>query len=100
MIGHIVQVSGSVIDVRFEEGQLPKINEALTVELNGKTLVMEVAQHIGNGLVATNELLLLVLNLVDLDNYTILSGEVGRHSHTEAHSTLARCHLHRWLYIL
>ncbi len=51
MTGYIVQVSGSVIDVRFEEGQLPKINEALTVELDGRTLVMEVAQHIGNGMV-------------------------------------------------
>ena len=51
MNGHIVQVSGSVIDVKFEEGQLPKINDALTVELDGKTLVMEVAQHVGNGIV-------------------------------------------------
>lgn len=51
MTGRIVQVSGSVIDVRFEEGQLPKINDALTVDLDGKKLVMEVAQHIGNGMV-------------------------------------------------
>ena len=45
--GTIVQVSGSVVDVRFETGRLPKIKEALTVELDGETLVMEVAQHIG-----------------------------------------------------
>ena len=51
MTGRIVQVSGSVINVEFDEGQMPKINEALTVELNGKTLVMEVAQHIGNNTV-------------------------------------------------
>ena len=51
MTGKIVQVSGSVIDVRFEQGQLPRINDALTVELNGKKLVMEVAQHIGHELV-------------------------------------------------
>ena len=51
MTGKIVQVSGSVIDVRFEEGQLPRINDALTVDLNGKKLVMEVAQHIGHELV-------------------------------------------------
>ncbi len=51
MTGRIVQVSGSVIDVRFEEGQLPKINEALTVELNGGMRVMEAAQHIGNSTV-------------------------------------------------
>lgn len=51
MTGRIVQVSGSVINVEFEAGQLPKINEALTVELDGKTLVMEVAQHIGGNAV-------------------------------------------------
>ncbi len=51
MTGRIVQVSGSVINVEFDEGQMPKINEALTVDLNGKTLVMEVAQHIGNNIV-------------------------------------------------
>ena len=46
-----MQVSGSVINVEFDEGQMPRINEALTVELNGRTLVMEVAQHIGNNTV-------------------------------------------------
>ena len=46
--GTIVQISGSVIDVRFENGKLPKIREALTVELGGKTLTMEVAQHIAH----------------------------------------------------
>ncbi len=51
MTGRIVQISGSVINVEFDEGQMPKINDALTVELNGKTLVMEVAQHIGNNTV-------------------------------------------------
>jgi len=51
MNGRVVQISGSVIDVRFEEGMLPKINDALTVELDGRTLVMEVAQHIGSNMV-------------------------------------------------
>ena len=51
MTGRIVQVSGSVINVEFDEGQMPRINEALTVELDGRTLVMEVAQHIGNNTV-------------------------------------------------
>ena len=47
MNGKIIQVSGSVIDVEFSEGRLPKIREALPVSLNGETRVMEVAQHIG-----------------------------------------------------
>ena len=51
MAGRIVQVSGSVIDVIFEEGNLPKINDALKVTLDDKTLVMEVAQHIGGNTV-------------------------------------------------
>ena len=49
MNGKIVQVSGSVVDVEFEKGKMPKIKEALTVYLDGKTHVMEVAQHIGGG---------------------------------------------------
>ena len=51
MTGRVVQISGSVIDVRFDEGLLPRINDALTVELNGQTLVMEAAQHIGDNMV-------------------------------------------------
>ncbi len=48
MNGKIVQVSGSVVDVLFEEGRLPKIKEALNVYIDGKKTVMEVASHIGN----------------------------------------------------
>ena len=47
--GKIVQISGPVVDVEFTLGQLPKINEALIVNMNGKNRVMEVAQHIGKG---------------------------------------------------
>lgn len=49
--GKIVQISGSVVDVEFPDGALPKINEALSVTADGKKRVMEVAQHIGNGVV-------------------------------------------------
>lgn len=51
MNGKIVQVSGSVVDVAFEKGKLPKIKEALTVQSGQNTRVMEVAQHIGGGIV-------------------------------------------------
>ena len=50
-IGKIVQVSGPVVDVEFERGELPAIREALVVLLDGKELKMEVAQHIGRGVV-------------------------------------------------
>ena len=49
--GVIVQVLGPVVDVEFEEGDLPQINEALEVELEGQRQVMEVAQYVGGGTV-------------------------------------------------
>ncbi|MBQ6089213.1 MAG: F0F1 ATP synthase subunit beta [Firmicutes bacterium] len=51
MTGRIVQISGSVIDVQFEQGQLPAIKEALKVKIDDETRVMEVAQHIGHDMV-------------------------------------------------
>ena len=51
MTGRIVQISGSVIDVKFEQGQLPAIKEALKVKTEDGTRVMEVAQHIGHDMV-------------------------------------------------
>ena len=49
--GRIVQVMGPVVDVVFEDGNLPRIKDALQVENNGKTCIMEVAQHLGNNMV-------------------------------------------------
>ena len=46
--GKIVQVMGLVVDVEFSDHNLPCIKDALEVDNNGKTCVMEVAQHIGN----------------------------------------------------
>ena len=55
MFGSIVEVKGPVVDVLFEKGQLPSINEALTIDVNkeenngiGIHLTIEVALHIGN----------------------------------------------------
>ena len=45
--GIIVQVLGPIVDVMFDDGKLPEINEALTVTLDGSRQVMEVAQHVG-----------------------------------------------------
>jgi len=44
-VGKIVQVSGPVIDVEFE-GPLPKIKEALQLNIDGKVKIMEVSQHL------------------------------------------------------
>lgn len=42
---------GPVVDVCFDEGNLPEINNALTVPIGDKTLTVEVAQHIGDNTV-------------------------------------------------
>ena len=49
--GKIVQVMGPVVDVEFENNDLPFIKDALEVICDGRRLVMEVAQHIGNNTV-------------------------------------------------
>ena len=49
--GKIVQVMGPVVDVEFEDNDLPFIKDALEVDNGGKRCVMEVAQHIGNNTV-------------------------------------------------
>ena len=48
-IGKITQIIGAVLDVKFGEGQLPEINDALEITRdNGERLVVEVAQHLGD----------------------------------------------------
>ena len=42
------QVIGPVVDVRFGEGELPRLLNALEIDNHGKRLVVEVAQHIGD----------------------------------------------------
>lgn len=49
--GKIVQVMGPVVDVEFEDCEIPYIRDALLVMNNGKQETMEVAQHIGNNTV-------------------------------------------------
>ena len=50
-IGVVAQVMGPVVDARFENGHLPDINNALTIPNSGRTLTVEVAQHIGDNTV-------------------------------------------------
>ena len=48
-IGKITQIIGAVIDVKFTEGSLPEINEAVTIATkDGGSLTVEVAQHLGD----------------------------------------------------
>src|SRR5712664_1067586 len=52
IVGTITQVIGAVVDVRFD-GELPSILNALRVDNAGRTLVLEVAQHLGENTVRT-----------------------------------------------
>ena len=48
-IGKITQIIGAVLDIKFSEGSLPKINEAINIPLKGRNkLVVEVSQHLGD----------------------------------------------------
>ncbi|WP_081861321.1 F0F1 ATP synthase subunit beta [Butyrivibrio sp. AE2032] len=49
--GKIVQVMGPVVDVQFEDGELPFISDALTVTVGDNKKVMEVSQHVGGDIV-------------------------------------------------
>ena len=48
-IGKITQIIGAVLDIKFSEGSLPEINEAINISMaDGKRLVVEVSQHLGD----------------------------------------------------
>ena len=49
--GKVVQVMGPVLDIRFPEGELPALLNAIELDNHGKKLVVEVAQHIGDNVV-------------------------------------------------
>ncbi len=52
--GKILQITGAVVDVKFEEGHLPRILNALSIKRkDGTDLVLETAQHLGQGVVRT-----------------------------------------------
>ena len=48
-IGKITQIIGAVLDIRFREGKLPEINDAIRIpKKDGSSLTVEVAQHLGD----------------------------------------------------
>ena len=51
-IGKITQIIGAVLDIKFTEGNLPEINDAINIKTkDDKKLVVEVAQHLGDDIV-------------------------------------------------
>ncbi|EKD47210.1 MAG: hypothetical protein ACD_66C00170G0002 [uncultured bacterium] len=51
--GKVAQIIGAVVDVRFEDSQVPDVRTALEVKNGDDTLVLEVAQQLGNSVVRT-----------------------------------------------
>ena len=49
--GTVVQIMGPVLDIRFPDECLPDLNNAIEIRLDGRTIVAEVAQHIGDNVV-------------------------------------------------
>ncbi|MGO1468538.1 MAG: F0F1 ATP synthase subunit beta [Tissierella sp.] len=47
-VGNIVQVIGPVVDIRFDEESLPELLNAIEIEKNDETIIVEVAQHLGD----------------------------------------------------
>ncbi|MBQ4311686.1 MAG: F0F1 ATP synthase subunit beta, partial [Oscillospiraceae bacterium] len=50
-VGKVVQIIGAVVDIQFEKDSLPKLLNAIEINFDGKRLVCEVAQHIGDDIV-------------------------------------------------
>ena len=50
-VGKVVQVMGPVLDIRFQEGELPELLHAIEIENQGSKVVAEVAQQIGDDVV-------------------------------------------------
>jgi F-type H+-transporting ATPase subunit beta len=50
-LGKVIQIIGPVVDIRFNADELPNIYEAINIDHQGKTIVLEVAQHIGDSIV-------------------------------------------------
>ena len=49
--GKVIQVTGPVLDIRFEEGELPELNNAIELSVGDRKLIAEVAQQIGDDVV-------------------------------------------------
>ena len=47
-IGTVIQIIGPVLDIKFPDGQLPQLLNAITVQNGEETITLEVAQHVGD----------------------------------------------------
>ena len=50
-IGTVSQIIGPVLDIRFQDGQLPSLLTAIEIDYDGRKVIAEVAQHVGDNVV-------------------------------------------------
>ncbi|MDD2956897.1 MAG: F0F1 ATP synthase subunit beta, partial [Oscillospiraceae bacterium] len=50
-MGTVVQIIGPVLDIKFPDGKLPNLLNAIEIDHQGKKLIVEVAQHVGDDVV-------------------------------------------------
>ena len=50
-VGKVIQVTGPVLDIRFKEGELPDLHNAIEIMIDDRKLVAEVAQQVGDDVV-------------------------------------------------
>ena len=50
-VGKVIQIIGAVLDIKFSKDNMPALNNAIEIDNNGKKLIAEVAQHLGDDVV-------------------------------------------------
>ncbi len=50
-VGKVIQIIGAVLDIKFDKDNMPALNNAVEIDNNGKKVVAEVAQHLGDDVV-------------------------------------------------
>ncbi|MEG0304581.1 MAG: F0F1 ATP synthase subunit beta, partial [Oscillospiraceae bacterium] len=79
--GIVTQIIGPVLDIKFADGQLPALNNAIKVQDGERTITLEVAQHIGDNVVrciAMSSTDGLVRGIEAVDTGTSITVPVGR----------------------
>ena len=79
------QIIGPVLDIRFAEGELPELRNAITIQHGEQVITAEVAQHIGDNVVrciAMNSTDGLVRGMEAIDTGAPISVPVGEKKYT------------------
>ena len=92
--GIVTQIIGPVLDIRFEDGCLPNLNNAVVIEYEGRKITLEVAQHIGDSVarcIAMTGTEGLPRGIEALDTGAPISVPVGRETLGRIFNLLGEC---------